>query len=189
MRPGDKGSLLGRWWQRKSEKPQLSRQDALRVYPMHSPQLEWTLDSEGLVTATLVRRTDLWGRLLANFFSIPDSRELKLDRVGSHVWQLCDGERTANEVIVAMCEEYKLSRREVEVSFIAFMRLLAKRGMVVVAVPKDIVDSLDPAMAAALGVTNLLVREPKASSQQAEETDAPEGDAGPEASRTEGEPS
>jgi hypothetical protein len=148
-------SLAG-WLQRLSGKkappPAITRQDAMRVFPTRNPSLEWELDEQGVVTATLKRPRDLRNRVIGSFLMLPDSRQLKLDEVGTFVWNLCDGKHTVAELVAAMAEKYKLSRREVEVSLTEFLRMLAKKGMIVVAVPEDIVAHLDPEIVKALGV-------------------------------------
>ena len=144
------------WLQRlsgkKSPPPGITRQDAMRVYPTRNPNLEWVLDEEGVVTATLKRPKDLRNRVIGGFLMLPEARSLKLDEVGTFVWNLCDGKHTVADLVGAMAEKYKLSRREVEVSLTEFLRMLAKRGMIVVAVPEDIVAHLDPEIVKSLGV-------------------------------------
>jgi hypothetical protein len=149
-------------------RPAISRQDALRVYPTRNPNLQWELDSEGVVSATLTRPRDLRNRVVGGFLMLPESKQLKLDEVGTFVWNLCDGEHTVADIVGEMAEQYKLSRREVEVSLTEFLRMLAKRGMIVVAVPQDLVEALDPATAKALGIVE--IRQPEESGEaQAEE--------------------
>ena len=155
MSPGLWQRLLGK----KAERPRITRQDALRVYPVRNPSLEWEIDEEGVVSATLRRPDNLKSRLIGSFLMAPESRQLKLDEVGTFVWNLCDGKHTVKDIVEAMVARYKLSRREVEVSLTEFLRRLAKRGMIAVAVPRDIVDSLDPATAKALGIVELKVVE------------------------------
>ncbi len=140
---------------KKAPPPSITRQDALRVYPMRNPSLQWEPDEEGAVTATLTRPRDLKNRVVGTFLMLPESKQLKLDEVGTFVWNLCDGKHTVADMVAAMAEQYKLSRREVEVSLTEFLRMLAKRGMIVVAVPQDIVDTLDPGTAKALGIVEI----------------------------------
>jgi phage terminase large subunit-like protein len=147
--------LLRRLAGKKRPRPGISRQDAMRVSPVRNPNLEWELDEDGVVTATLKRPQDLRNRLIGGFLMLPESRKLKLDEVGTFVWDLCDGQHTVADLVSAMTEKYKLSRREVEVSLTEFLRMLAKRGMIVVAVPQDVVDTLDPETAKALGITGI----------------------------------
>ncbi len=170
MSPGLWQRLLGK----KAERPRIARRDALRVHPVRNPNLEWELDEEGVVTATLRRPDNLKSRLIGSFLMAPETRQLKLDEVGTFVWNLCDGQHTVNDIVEAMVARYKLSRREVEVSLTEFLRMLAKRGMIAVAVPRDIVDSLDPATAKALGIVEVRVVE------QSEEETGRSSDSGEE---------
>ena len=140
---------------KQAARPSITRQDALRVYPTRNPSLEWELDEEGVVSANLKRPQDLRNRVVGGFLMLPESKRLKLDEVGTFVWDLCDGKHTVADIVAAMAEQYKLSRREVEVSLTEFLRMLAKRGMIVVAVPQDIVDTLDPETAKALGIVEI----------------------------------
>lgn len=140
---------------KKAPRPSITRQDALRVYPTRNSNLQWEVDSEGMVSATLTRPHDLKNRVVGGFLMLPESKQLKLDEVGTFVWNLCDGKHTVADLVAKMADQYKLSRREVEVSLTEFLRMLAKRGMIVVAVPQDIVDAIDPETAKALGIVEL----------------------------------
>lgn len=164
-------NFLRRLLSKKPTSSPISRQDALQVFPVHNPQLQWELDEDGMVTANLLRRQDLKGRLLSSFLMVPNSRELKLDAVGTFVWNLCDGEHTVNDLVRAMCDQYKLSRREVEVSLTEFLRMLGKRGMIAVAVPQEIVDKLDPNTAKALGLENLQVIDESAEATESDDSE------------------
>ena len=145
------------WLQRLAGKktalpPGISREDVRRIFPTRNPDLEWEVDEEGAVTATLKRAHDLRNRIVGSVLMLPESRQLKLDEVGTFVWELCDGKHTVADLVDAMVEKYKLGRREVELSLTEFLRMLAKRGMIVVAVPEDLVATLDPKTARALGI-------------------------------------
>ncbi len=126
-------------------KPALSQQEALEVRPLRNPSLKWKRNEEGNVVITLPRRRDWKGRLLGSFFAIPESRPVVLDEVGSFVWEHCDGDRSVNELVKALCEEYNLNPKEVRVSLMEYMRMLGKRAMIAVAVPEEIVEKLDEA--------------------------------------------
>ena len=144
--------LFTRWRGRRLARTALTRQDALRVFPLRNPELEWSLDEEGLVVAVLKRRDDLKTRVVAGVLDIPESRQVRLDEVGSFVWERSDGEHSVSDIADEMMDHYRLGRREVEVSLGEFLRLLARRGMIAVAVPRDLAESLDPETARALGV-------------------------------------
>jgi hypothetical protein len=106
--------------------------------------------------------------MLGMLLSTPDSRQLQLDEVGTFVWLLCDGEHTMDAIAQAMVEKYKLGRREVEVSLNEFMKMLAKRGMIVVAVPESVVEELGPEVAKSLGLTKQDVLKQKPPAEEIE---------------------
>jgi hypothetical protein len=170
--------------------PLVSRQDAMKVYPLRNQDLEWYSDEENLAVITVKRRTDMAGRVLANLLDSPNEKKIRLDEVGTFVWNLCDGERTIEQIVTEMVSEHKLTRREVELSLTEFLRTLAKRGMIGVAVPQEIMDKMEPEALESLGVKDVQVvdgkriiapagssPQPEAKSDQKEQTDKETGDA------------
>jgi hypothetical protein len=119
----------------------LSREQAMAAWPVRNPALTSRTNEEGIVGVDLPRRKDMVGRMLGYLFSVPDSKPIVLDEVGSFVWARCDGEHTVNELVTALCEEYKLNRREAEVSLTQFLQMLGKRGMVAFAVPREVAEA------------------------------------------------
>jgi hypothetical protein len=55
---------------------------------------------------------------------------VELDDVGSAVWEACDGNNTVNDIVGILADEYKLSRREVEMSLTKYLRTLGQRKMI-----------------------------------------------------------
>ncbi len=133
--------------------PQITRQQALAIKPMHNPNLEWKHNEEGHVVAMLTRRGGPTGKLINFFLAVPKQRPVILDEVGSFVWKMCDGEHSVGQIIDTLSDKYNLTRREVEVSLNEYLRMLAKRGMILVAVPQEIVAQLDESTKHTLGLT------------------------------------
>ena len=121
----------------KKRGPQLTREQAMNALPLRNPNLEWRENDRGDVVVTLTRRKDTRGRLISLFFHVPQSRDITLDEVGSKVWTLSTGTRSVDEMIDALAGEYKLNRREAEVSLTEYLRQLGQRGMVGLLVDKD----------------------------------------------------
>ena len=132
--------------------PQISRDHALAIKPMHNPNLKWRHNEEGYVVATLPRRAGWRGKLITFFLAVPEERPVVLDEVGTFVWKMCDSEHTVDDIVEALRKEYNLTRREIEVSLNEYLRMLAKRGMILIAVPKDMVQELDQRTKRALGI-------------------------------------
>jgi hypothetical protein len=116
--------------------PELTRDQALDAVPVRNPALVWRETDTGDIVITVPRREGrTWG-LLAWVFAVPQTRDLTLDEIGSHVWNLCDGERSVRDLVASLVAEYRLTRREVEASLTQYLRDLGKRGMIGFAVPK-----------------------------------------------------
>lgn len=117
--------------------PELTREQAMNALPLRNPNLKWRGNDRGDVVVTLTRRRDVRGRLVSFFFHVPKSRDITLDEVGSKVWTLSNGRRTVTELIDTLATEYKLNRREAEVSLTEYLRQLGQRGMVGLLVDKE----------------------------------------------------
>jgi hypothetical protein len=125
--------LLGR----KRKVKGLTRQEALSALPVRNQALKAEPGPEGELTLTVPRREDWVGKLLASLFAVPKERKIVLDRVGADIWQLCDGQNTVQQIIARLSEQYKLNRKEAEVSLTAYLRQLGRRGLIGFAVPKS----------------------------------------------------
>lgn len=134
------GKALEKLRLRKST-PQLTRRQSLEALPLRNPSLDWRLNDSEEVVVTLPRRRDLRGRLLSVLFYVPKQRDITLDEVGSHVWNLCDGEHNVEQIVAELAKTYKLSHREAEVGVTEYLRMLGKRGMVGFAVEKGALDT------------------------------------------------
>ena len=120
----------------------LTREQALEARPVRNPSLKWRLNDEDNVEVIIPRRSDRLGRVMGFLFYVPENRPIVLDEVGTRVWHLCDGERTVAEMRQTLCDEYKLSKREVEVSLTEYLRTLGKRGMLGFLLPAEIAREL-----------------------------------------------
>lgn len=134
--------LLERVGLKKGRAP-LTREQAFEARPVRNPRLKWRVNDADCVEVIVPRRKDTVGRVLGFLFFVPDNRPVTLDEVGSRVWQLCDGENTVAEVARTLANDYKLGRREVEVSLTEYLRTLGKRGMVGFLVPKEFLEDED----------------------------------------------
>ncbi|MFO8080548.1 MAG: PqqD family protein [Armatimonadota bacterium] len=137
--PSAVNSVLERVGLKKKPMP-LSRDKAFEARPVRNPSLKWRINEEGVVEVIVPRRKDMFGRVLGFLFFVPENRPITLDEVGSAVWHLCDGEHTVDGIVRALSKDYKLQRREVEVSLTEYLRTLGKKGMVGFLVPKEAID-------------------------------------------------
>lgn len=147
--------ILDRLRRRKKPKgPSLSRSEFLSIRPVRNPIVEWEKNEKGEIRViiplkkikekaeerkkTRTRRWDLFSRM----FPEPREKRIQLDEVGSAVWELCDGKRTAKEIVEFLCQKYKLMPREAEISLSTYLSSLVKRGLIAFILPEEIRERL-----------------------------------------------
>jgi hypothetical protein len=118
-------------------KPALSREQNLASVPLRSTNVREEETDEGYARLVAPRRDSWWARLMAKIFYVPDARRVTLDEIGTFVWRQCDGKQNMRDIIEALCQRYKLHRKEAEVSVVAYLRQLMKRGLLGIAVLDD----------------------------------------------------
>ncbi|HIE18437.1 TPA: PqqD family protein [Candidatus Bathyarchaeota archaeon] len=137
---------------KKPKGPSLSRSDFLRLRPIRNPHVKWKKDEEGKIRIVIpLKKKAKDGKKVANkrvsflskLFPEPEEKRIQLDEIGSIVWELCSGERTAKEIVDHLCQKYKLLPREAEVPLSSYLNSLAKRGLVGFIVPEDLKERLE----------------------------------------------
>jgi len=118
------------------QKP-LTREQSLSSIPVRNELIEVERGDDGEVRLVIPRREDWWVRAASRFFYVPRKRRITLDEIGGFVWDMCDGKNHVRDIIRALAKRYKLHRKEAEVSVVAYLRTLAKRRLIAVAVLKD----------------------------------------------------
>lgn len=70
---------------------------------------------------------------------VPVRRErvVRLDRLGTQIWNLCDGRKTVEEVVDAFAARHRLTFHEAKVAVTGYAKTLIQRGLLVIALPKD----------------------------------------------------
>jgi len=114
----------------------LSREQSLGSIPLRNEAIEVVPTEDGSVRLIIPRRETRWVKALSRLFTIPERRPLTLDEIGSFVWNLCDGQHTVRQIVKALCGRYRLHRKEAEVSVVTYLRQLAKRGIIGIAVAR-----------------------------------------------------
>lgn len=122
-------------------KPKVSRSEVLGARPVRNPVVEWEHaplrgageDGEeppAVILLRVPRRNDRWGNFVARMFRLPSHRKIELDEMGSDVWERCDGTISVDALTRAICERYRLNRRQGETSVTAYLRMLAERRLI-----------------------------------------------------------
>jgi len=121
------------FWRR--SKP-FSREQSLASVPLRNAAVEEQRTDAGEVRLVIPLRATWWARLLSRAFYVPSTRRVVLDEIGGYVWGLCDGKHNVRQIIQALAKRYRLHRKEAEVSVVAYLRQLARRRLIGVAVPR-----------------------------------------------------
>lgn len=113
--------------------PELDRSGALTLRPGRNALLTWETKEEGKTMLTVPLDMNKGGkltRLLAKWMRAPSERYVELDEVGGFVWELCDGNHTVETIVQKTGKEYKMNRREAEVSVTMFLQMLHEKNYI-----------------------------------------------------------
>ena len=115
-----------------------SRDEILKLKPVRNPYLKWDKSDTGEVIITLSLKETKKTNFLSKIFPIPEGREKKisLDKIGTFVWERCDGNHTVEQITQGLCDEYKMMRQEVEISLMKFLQQLSKKRFIGVFIPE-----------------------------------------------------
>ncbi len=122
-------------WLRKRA-PRFAPEQVLLSRPVRNTSLQTEAGEDGSLRIIIERRREWWVKVLSVLLPIPKRRPIELDPLGREVWELCDGEHTLREMVRIFQQRHKLSRAEAEWSLRTYLHDLAKRRLVVIAVPK-----------------------------------------------------
>jgi len=120
---------------RQGNRPKLTREQSLASLPVKNAAIEEFIDDAGMVTLRIPRRKAWWISVMGFFFYMPEARTIALDEIGSFVWKLCDGKHTVRDLIAEVSSKYQITKKEAEVSLVAYLRMLGKKRLVAIATP------------------------------------------------------
>ncbi len=112
--------------------PVADRQTALILRPARHSSVTWEKQAGGEIILTIPQNDEInfVTRTLAKWLKVPTERKVELDEVGGFVWELCDGNHTVESIVQKTAREYKMNRREAEVSVTMFMQMLQERHFI-----------------------------------------------------------
>ena len=112
------------------KKPQLSREQSLSAIPIQNNAVSVSRDDAGLVSISIPRKDSWWVNALSRVFFVPEEKRVGLDEIGSYVWDLCDGKNDVRSIIGQFQKEYRLNRKEAELSMLNYLKMLAKKKLI-----------------------------------------------------------
>jgi hypothetical protein len=118
------------------KRPSISKQQALAAKPVQLVKADVTTTEDGGGKLKVSLRHTRWRGW---FFRMPEgaTKTFELDALGMMVWTSCDGKTSVQQIIRRLAKQYNLSLREAEVPTIRFLQMLAKKGLVGMAVPES----------------------------------------------------
>jgi hypothetical protein len=115
---------------RRSAPPPIDRRQVLRLYPVRNAVVRYEQNEAGVFTLVVpLQPRGIFG-WLSRIFKLPREHRIELDEIGSAVWALCDGKHAVEAIVQRLAQQYKLERREMELSLFAFLNTLARRGFI-----------------------------------------------------------
>lgn len=112
--------------------PEVDRKQVMTLRPGKNSLITSEKQETG-ETILIVPQNDKVNRItkfVAKWMKIPNERKIELDEVGGYVWELCDGTHTVDTIVKRTSQEYKMSRREAEVSVTMFLQMLHERNFI-----------------------------------------------------------
>jgi hypothetical protein len=109
----------------------------LDARPLHNAAASVIEDGDTVTLAVPTERPRWHVPPLSWIVRLAPQRTVRLDRLGTEVWRLCDGERTVEAVVEAFAERHGLSFHEGRVAVTGYLRMLVQRGALAVAMADD----------------------------------------------------
>ena len=115
----------------RTKEPKIDRRRSLSGVPVLNEGVQVATEAD---RATLVVRRNRPNGFLARFQPRVLERTVKLDELGTFVLKQIDGQKDVLRIIDAFIGQYRINRREAELSIVAFIRSLAERRVISVVI-------------------------------------------------------
>jgi hypothetical protein len=113
---------------------QVDRTAAFKFTPVKNSQItEERLESGEIIIRYPITMRPWIASLVKRFGGTPDriqTKPLQLDKLGTEVWELIDGNRSVRRIIGVFAETHRLQIREAEVAVSQFIRQLGQLGLI-----------------------------------------------------------
>lgn len=107
----------------------LSKEAILFSKPIKNTNVKFDEKNEEIYVI-FERKKTFWTNILAKIFFIPKEKTIILDKIGSEVVKLCNGEKRVYDIVSYLAETHKLTPYEAEVSLLEYFKQLVKRGII-----------------------------------------------------------
>jgi Coenzyme PQQ synthesis protein D (PqqD) len=112
-----------------NRRPRITRQEQLQAKPLRVLEPETTRREDGGVNLKVPLKTSGFARWLPKVSDVA-TKTFELDEIGFFVWEAIDGNSSIQQVIRKLSKRYGVSLREAEVSTLAFLNVLTRKGLI-----------------------------------------------------------
>ena len=112
--------------------PDVDRQATLTLRPGRNSLLTWERSETGgmVLTVPQNQKAGKFTKAMAKWLRAPTERKVELDEVGAYVFEMCDGSHTVETIVQKTGRQYKMNRREAEISVTMFLQMLHERNFI-----------------------------------------------------------
>ena len=125
-RAGGDNSANGASWER-----------MLRARPVHNAAAKADRRGDEEVRITVPRRRPGYVTALSWLVRPKPNRTVVLDRLGTQIWEQCDGQHSVEDVVDAFAEAHRLTFHEARTAVTGYLKHLIERGAVAIVMPRD----------------------------------------------------
>ena len=122
------------WRRSKSAAP--SREMLLAARPLRNPNITEKGIPDGLELTVSLPRSRLF-RWLSGGRNDPIVRRYQLDKLGVETWRMIDDRTSIGELIERFTSSHGMERALAEAAMMTYLRTLAQRGIIMLALPRD----------------------------------------------------
>ena len=98
--------------------------------PVRNEAVRESRQDNGEIILTVPRKKIWWVLTLSRIFHIPGKRKILLDEIGMWVWHKCDGHTAVGKIIEDLAKEFKINRKEAEVSLLSYLKKLGEKRLI-----------------------------------------------------------
>lgn len=120
---------------RRQKQPTITRQQALDSRPIVAPIIDRTELSNGGQRIIIEIATSPWRQRLLR---LPSKlhRKFEFDAIGVEVLAMCDGQKPVKHIVQRFAKDYSQHPHEAERMVTSFLRMLVRKGVVTLYLPK-----------------------------------------------------
>jgi hypothetical protein len=102
----------------------------MQAKPIRNDKVEWDRTSTDSLRLYLPYKKTQMMVFMSRFIDIPDERSFKFNPMGSMVWELCDGNKTVEEIRDTIIQRTRGNEKDMEKRLFKFLNRLMKNELI-----------------------------------------------------------